>query len=632
MRSWQKEGAIVVVLVLMHSLLQAGTSPVEHSQASGNAAAPMQLDEVVVTAERLQDYAANHPQQVAVMTREQIKKGSYMDVSQVLNAFSGVEVKKSGSGFGSRISIRGSGDSGKVLVLINGRPANSNQYGGVDLDSIPLDMVARVDVFKPPVPVWLGPGGTAGAINIVLANPQKNGQKGRKNSSIGFTGGSFGRAGLTASRLTTIEENQVQLSASANHKDGRRTNSDSDSGSMSFQWDLPDGEVTTSSLNGRYYQSEQGSPGPTYNLTPDARQSYKKGSLDFRMQGMCGETGEYDLKTYIDINRLKDESQSGFVSTLDALTYGVKNESSWSGDNDQLALRLTGNLAQDRIDHTLSGDHHREHGSLGLQVDQKFDFVTVGLGTRGDYTSDFSFQPAANGGLSIALGPDSQVKINGGYGVNVPTFGQLYQPSHGSIDQVRGNPDLNEEQVWTVSAGINHHFSKDRMAEITFFREDTDDKIVYQEGADLIKKPVNIDGAYRQGIEAAINWKPISTLGFAFSYIGQESHNRENGKELPYTPAHTFKTTMNWTLPTKTRTETTVTWVSDLFSDLENTVEKEVDGHTTVDLKLIQPIHLQDYQMELFVYFENLLNEAYEVHFGYPDDGFRMTAGLKVDF
>jgi iron complex outermembrane receptor protein len=589
------------------------------------------MDTVVVTASKIDAYVQNHPQQVTVMTRDQIKQGGYTDLNQVLNAMPGVEVKKS-SGVGSRISIRGSGGSGKILILINGRPANSTQYGGVDLDSLPLDMVARVDLFKPPVPVWLGPGGTAGAINIVMAGQSPEEQEKQKNSRIGILGGSYGKAGLSASHLMKMKEHQLRLTASANRKDGRRTNNDRNSGSVSIQWDLPARESTTYDINARYYQSEHGSAGPTYNPTPDARQFYQKGGLDLRAQGLLGESADYDLKTYLDVTHLKDESQTGLISTLDGWTYGVKNETNWSDENDKWALRLAANLAQDNIEHTLSGDHHRELASLGLQGDRNFDSVTATFGTRCDYTSDFNLQPAANGGVGIALGERTQAKINAGYGVNVPTFGQLYQSSHGSIDQVRGNPDLQVESVWTVSAGMSHRFSKERIVEITLFHEDTDDKIVYQEGTDLIKRPVNIDGAYRQGVETVVNWQLASTAGFDLSHVWQQSRNRENDNELTYTPEHKFKVTLNWALAAKTRTETTLTSVSRQYSDLENTSEKTIDGYTTVDLKIIHPLHFHKCKSELFVHFVNILDEDYESHYGYPDDGFRATAGVNIEF
>jgi iron complex outermembrane receptor protein len=623
----------LITISIALTMVPLVVSAAEHTKHSshGHGTTTTQMETITVTASKIDIYVKNHPQQVTVMTRDQIKQGSYTDLNQVLNAMPGVEVKKS-SGIGSRISIRGSGGSGKILILINGRPANSTQYGGVDLDSLPLDMVTRVDVFKPPVPIWLGPGGTAGAINIVLAKHSPKDPEKQKNSRIEGLVGSYGKAGLSASHLMRMEEHQLRLTASANHKDGHRSNSDRDSGSISAQWDLPAGETTSIDINTRYYYSEHGSAGPTYNLTPDARQKYQKGALDFRVQGLLGETVNYDLKTYLDVTHLKDESQTGSVSTLDAWTYGVKNETNWSDENDKWAVRLAAQLAQDNIEHTLSGDHHRELASLGLQGDKNVDSATATLGARCDYTSDFDFQPAVNGGVSISLGERSQVKINAGYGVNVPTFGHLYQSSHGSIDQVRGNPNLREESVWTVSAGMSHRFSKKRTVEITFFHEDIDHKIVYQEGADLIKRPVNIDGAYRQGVETVVNWQLASTAGVDLSYVWQQSRNREDDKELTYTPDHKFKVTLNWAWPTKTRAEATLTSVSRQFSDLENSSEKAVGGYTTVDLKITHPIYFTKCKTELFVHLENLLDEDYESHYGYPDDGFCAMAGVNIEF
>jgi len=629
-REWLKRTVLTAVIVI--SCVGTASVPAQEHPADGSENLSFELGEVVVTAERIQEYIESHPQQVTMMTRDQIARGSYTDLNQVLDAMPGVDVKKSGSGLGSRISIRGSGNSGKIVVLINGRPANSTQYGSVDLDSIPLDMVKRVDVFKPPVPVWIGPGGTAGAVNILLANPPAGSDKKQKTTRIGVQGGSFGKVGANASRLMLLDGHQVRITAAGNHRDGRRTNSDSDNGSVSFQWDLPSRETVEYDLNGRYYQSGHGSPGRTDNPTPNARQSYRKGALDLGIKGLWGETCDYELKTYLDVTRLEDESDTGLTSNLDALTCGIKNETNWSGDNDRWAVRLSGNLARDSIDHTLSGDHHRDHASFGLQGDRVFGGITASLGTRCDYTSDFDFQPAVTGGVSIPIGARTRAKINAGYGTNVPTFGQLYQPSHGSIDQVRGNPDLKEEHVWNLSTGVSWCVTKDNTVEVTAFREDTDDLIVYREGADQIHRPVNIDGAYRQGIEAVAGWKLNASANIEVSCLLQESRNRENDKNLTYTPDQKIKATLNWTFPTQTRSITTVSFVSRQFSDLENTSEKQVDGYTCIDLKLIQPVHFQRWQCECFVSIMNLLDEAYEVHHGYPDDGFRVTAGINFNF
>jgi iron complex outermembrane receptor protein len=40
----------------------------------------------------------------------------------------------------------GGGGSGAVLVMIDGKPLNSAQYGGVNLESIPVEMVEKITV------------------------------------------------------------------------------------------------------------------------------------------------------------------------------------------------------------------------------------------------------------------------------------------------------------------------------------------------------------------------------------------------------------------------------------------------------------------------------------------------------
>lgn len=129
----------------------------EHEQP-----ASVTLETITVTAEKLTEYIRNHPQQVTIVDRKEILERNFLNVEETLNSMPGIEVKPS-AGIGSRISIRGSGKAGGVLVLLNGRPLNSSQYGGVDLSTIPIDIVKSVTVFKPPVPVWLGPGASEGA-------------------------------------------------------------------------------------------------------------------------------------------------------------------------------------------------------------------------------------------------------------------------------------------------------------------------------------------------------------------------------------------------------------------------------------------------------------------------------------
>ncbi|GBC62543.1 TonB-dependent receptor [Desulfonema ishimotonii] len=594
---------------------------------------PVVMERVTVTAEKIEEYIQNHPQQVTAVERQEILERNFLSVEETLNSMPGVEVRPS-AGIGSRISIRGSGKSGGVLVLLNGRPLNSSQYGGADLSTIPIEIVRSVTVFKPPVPVWLGPGASDGAISIITHDFQpKTDEKKRGKTRVRVSAGSFGLAEGSVSHVAPLTDGSAMVTAAGTRKDGRRSNNDKDKGTFSAHWDHKTESAVQYDLNGRYYISEYGSPGPTDNPTPDARQRYGKGSADFQIRGFAGEIGDYSLKAYADRVDLEDESQSGLTSDLKDLRFGMKADTTWSEESDIWALRVGGILERDDADHTITGDHHRVSAGLHAQYDRHFGPVTATLGLRGDHTSDFDFNPGFSGGLSYALSEKSLIRANAGYTVNVPTFGQLYQPAHGSYDQVRGNPDLDEENIWSYDLGAEYRFRKDRLIQATLFRTDTRDPIVYLRGDDLIYRPVNADRAWRHGIELAFKYAWDMGLSADVSYILQDSENRETGKELAYTPGHKFKTTLKYVLPRlDTRLETTLRYEAERFSEAEARESQKLDDFVTIDLKAVQPLTVREMPLELFINIYNLFDADFEFHHGYPDDGIRFVAGMNLTF
>ena len=492
--------------VLLSMILLPGGIGFAHD--NGHAAESVVLETIVVTAERIDEYAQTHPQQVVVLGREEILERNLMDVGEALNTMPGVDVK-SGSGVGARISIRGSGKSGGVLVLLDGRPLNSSQYGNADLSTIPIDIVQSITVFKPPVPVWLGAGASEGAIVIVTRNGQTASADEKKDvTRLRGAGGSYGLAEGSISHRANLDRGAVMVTASGKHLDGKRPNSDRDLGNLSLHWDRELAAERQIEADVRCHASEHGSAGPVDNPTPDARQSYRKASLDGRFKGFIGDSADYGINLYGDIIDLEDKSQSGFTSTLDNRKWGLKGETNWMDAEDIWALRFSGMLERDDVEHTLSGDHHRVTTGLGAQADRNWRAITATVGLRGDHTSDFDFNPGFSSGLGVALSEHWSLKANAGYTVNIPTFGQLYQPSHGSIDQVRGNPDLDEEKVWSYDAGVEYRREKSSLFQVSLFRSDTHDPIVYDRGADLIYRPVNADRAWRHGIEATLKHRP----------------------------------------------------------------------------------------------------------------------------
>jgi vitamin B12 transporter len=609
--------------------------PLLAGRASGQAGAGERgivVNEVVVTAERIQEFVRNHPQEAVSVGRDEIVQRNLSSVEDVLKTMPGVEVAAS-SGAGSRVSIRGSGKSGGVLVLVNGRPLNSNQYGSLDLNAIPVDLIESITVFKPPVPVWLGPGGSEGAVNIVTRSTPSKEEKQKWKNTVKPGAGSFGYIeGALTSQFTTTATGAL-VSATTKHTDGRRKNSDKTDGALGLNISRDAGSGGRYEMNGRWYQAEYGMPGPIDNLTPDARQEYRKTSLDASYKGASGAGGTYTFSPYADSVELRDRSQAGAVYRLRDNKGGMKLDYSWSKDENGPEFRLGGLSEYDRFDHTLAGEHHRFRNGLSAQYDQRFGSWTTTAGVRGDYTNDFGSRPGATIGLGWGAGEQVLLRMRAGYTVNVPTFEQLYQTSHGSVDQTRGNPELKEEKIRSCSAGVEYTFAKDRFVHMTLFRNETDGLIGHERGADLIYRPVNIPRATRQGVETTAKYAWKNGFAAELNVILQKSNNSETNGDLPYTPRMKAKAGVQYAAPSlKTRFEFNARYEGTRYNQIENLPSQKMQEYITADLKATRPFSLGGKSGDAYARFDNLFDRKFQAHLGYPDDGFRFVVGMQMKF
>ena len=152
--------------------------------------APVLLDEVVIQLPRAP--APQDPTASATVVEAGRFAGELKGVAELAATAPGVAVRSNG-GFGqlTTISIRGSG-SGGVRVLLDGIPLDTAAGGGVDLSTIPLHWVDRVEVVRGAEGAYFGAGALGGAVNVVTL-PAVAGKWGAE-----VTGGSFGTVSAVA--------------------------------------------------------------------------------------------------------------------------------------------------------------------------------------------------------------------------------------------------------------------------------------------------------------------------------------------------------------------------------------------------------------------------------------------------
>jgi len=155
--------------------------PVAHSQDE-SATDAAELGRITVTGSHISRLDIEGPTPVLTVTRQDIERTGVMTVGELLQQLPidnggtfNDQANNTFAGGGTGVSFRGLG-ANTVLVLINGRRATNYGFANrfstftsfVDLNSIPLGIVDRVEVLKDGASAIYGSDAIAGVINVIL--------------------------------------------------------------------------------------------------------------------------------------------------------------------------------------------------------------------------------------------------------------------------------------------------------------------------------------------------------------------------------------------------------------------------------------------------------------------------------
>ena len=102
-------------------------------------------------------------------------EGKSLSAADLLSSLPGIQsYKQGGVGSFQTVSIRGIA-ARNILICVDGVPLNDASGGAVNLGSIDLNQMERVEVYKGNVPAKFGVAGLGGAVNFVTRNAVKKG-------------------------------------------------------------------------------------------------------------------------------------------------------------------------------------------------------------------------------------------------------------------------------------------------------------------------------------------------------------------------------------------------------------------------------------------------------------------------
>ncbi len=623
---------------------------------------PLRYDEIVVTAVRENKMLSDSPQPTEIVASRDWQSYSYQNLGEALTTSLGTYVKEYGDFTAPKtISLRGSSE-GQVLLLLDGQRLNLPQGGGIDLSTLPLAGLERVEISRGGSSALYGADAVGGVVNLI-SRPASFRQPVTLKLSSMF--GSFGLRSANLFMAAQKNRHNIWLTGNQTDSDGdypyldaageltNRQNNHYRSNSLSSRVTYQLGNSGQVALLGQYFHKDQGDPGQIGSESllaekDETRQffslSYSQSlRLNLQLTGSLYHN-RYDQKYQdpagwqpVDSHHLNQVTgvQTQFnlqiAPDFSLLTgYEYRHEQLQSSDVASHRQQTHGFYLQPQIGFSRLRSNHS----------QKLAIVPA---VRIDTYSDFGTEINPRVGVIFTTFHESKFTLRGNLGrsFRMPSFFDLYWPSS---DWTVGNPHLRPEIGVNYDAGLLWQLPLNGLRlqqrpqllviELTYFVIRLHDLILWAPNADDKWSPQNIDRALVRGVEAASQWHFLpgfAELQIDYTYLQATNDGKSSPyfrKQLIYRPAHQLdlglRLTAAWV-----EIQTNYGLIGERFINEENT--RALAGYRKLDLSVGGKTHFNGLRMISRVVVQNLLDRHVQNMEGYPLPGRSFRLNLEVE-
>lgn len=607
------------------------------------------MENILVSASLLPITINRSANAITIIDRNEINNRAVVSASDLLRDVAGLAVSRSGAqGSQTQIRMRG-GEANHLLVLIDGveanNPAQSDEFNWGTLVAAHIE---RIEIIRGPQSSMLGSDAMAGVVNIITRstdqplsanaffetggfNTQNNG------ISIGFKDGGFDMR-LGVSDLQTDGEN---ISRSGSEKDGHEnTNLNLKSG-----WKVSDQLRLTFAARQSDGMNEYDADSDFDSLIDDQDNVSKFRSATMQLKADYSSFNghwQHQLSMAQSTNKNAEFNQRtpGTVTDSNKDQYRLVSSLLWDELNHRLSLLIEreeeefqqrGPINDYGVFGIYDPNQSRSRDTDSLALEYRADIsekLTLAVSTRHDDNSEFNSSDTSR--VEAIYQINDSVRLRSAYGTAIknPTFTERF----GFYTNFIGNPSLEPEESSNWELGIDQLFNQGGSTlSVTFFNSELENEIDgnFMDPVTFRYTSKNRQGlSKRQGMELTTVNKLNDAVSLNTSYTYTDSVESDGANRLVdevRRARHIGSLNLSWQAMDSLHINANAQYNGSQM-DVVYPKNAKLADYTVVNLSAN---YRATPNLDVYVRFDNLLDESYEEVFSYQTLGFSANIGVR---
>ncbi|MDR1403113.1 MAG: TonB-dependent receptor [Tannerellaceae bacterium] len=607
-----------------------------------------ELDEVMVTASRLETPIGRTAKLVTVITREQVERAPVRSIQDILAYVASIDVvQRGGHGVQSDISIRG-GSHDQNAVLLNGVNLSSPHTGHYSFD-IPINLsdIEHIEIIHGPSALVYGASAFSGGINIITK---------KKPDARLYANVEGGMHKLRSMEMRGAAETGIashSISVGSNASEGYRANSDYNLYNVLWQSRINLPETSQIDIQLGYNDKQYGANAFYSAKYPD--QYEYTGNCMGSVKGAFGSAlkivpviywnrrrDQFDLIKGTDTGRNFHRNDT-YGGNLIFMYSSILGNTSLGGEirkEDMMSSVLGKPMIKPRGKYTMYDD--RINASVALEHTLFVNRLAASAGVLMNHTTllagRYEFYPSVN--ASYILFDELRILASWSKSTRTPTFTDLYY----TTETHTGNDRLKPEKSEALDMGLkyNNYFIDAYLRGFLLWGKNMIDWVKENPG-DAKWASWNLTKVNTQGIEAGVRFRlseftpflgEYSSLAVDYARMYQTSDTKNliskytlNYLRDKFTVAFNHQAgdhfSAGWYFRFQKRIGT-----YEKFVDLEKVGDEPFPSFSTLDLKL----NYQYKEIQFNLSLNNLYNTVYFDLGNIPQPGFWLTGGISYTF